>query len=130
MRRINQKPLSTNDQWQGRRFPTPIYKAFKRITTILLNVVRPPKPPDAPLFAHYRWGVSNILSDVDNPCKSFQDVLFNYWNMKDKDHRVRFLILEKVKTNKGEEFIEFHVDDETKELVPYLESLLAELKGE
>ena len=128
MRRINQKPLSVNEAWQGRRFRTKRYNDFRRETLLRLSVVRPPKPPDATLFVDICWGMSNILADVDNPCKVFIDVLFEWWGIKDKDHRIRFLNLRKVKTNKGEEFIEFHVGDYDDELVPYLESLLAELK--
>ena len=130
MQYLKQKPFSVNDAWQGQRFRTKLYVAFAERVTRILQLIRPPKPDaDAPLFAHYMWGLSNVLSDVDNPAKPFQDVLFDAWKMKEKDHRVRFMILEKIKTKKGQEFIGFHVDtDDT--LIEYLEKLLARLKLE
>ena len=131
MFRIKHKPMSVNVAWKGQRFTSAAYSKFKMIVGVLLKTMRPKpnRPPDAPLFAHYRWGVSNMQSDVDNPTKPFQDVLFDYWGVKQKDHNVEFLILEKHKTAKGQEFIDFHVDDKAA-LVSYLERLITELKGE
>lgn len=129
MRFIKHKPMSVNQAWQGRRFRTPLYKQFAKTLTDILRLIRPAKPKDERLFAHYVWGVSNTLSDVDNPTKPFQDVLFDAWDMKDKDHRVCFMVLEKVKTEKGQEFIGFHVDSKAG-LVDYLEKLVERLKRE
>lgn len=127
MKMIKHKPMSVNQAWQGKRFRTPLYKRFSDAITLLLRSIRPPKPTGTHLFAHYIWGVSNFQADVDNPTKPFQDVLFNSWNMKNKDHRVEFMILEKIKTKKGDEFIAFHVDD-TDSLVEYLEKIIERLK--
>ena len=128
--KIPQKPLSVNEAWQGRRFASAAYKNFKRVTNILLNVLRPKMPPvKSILFAHYRWWVSNIGADTDNPVKPFQDVLFNHWNMKSSDSHIHVLLIEKRKTKKGDEAIEFHVDD-IDTLIPYLEAYIAELKAE
>ena len=129
MFRIRQKAMSVNVAWKGKRYTSTAYSQFKLIVGILLNKLKPntDKPPDAPLFAHYRWGMSNMQADIDNPTKPFQDVLFHYWGIKDQDHRIQFLILEKAKADKGDEFIEFHVDDRA-QLVDYLEKLVAQLK--
>ena len=77
---IKHKPLSVNEAWKGERFKTPLYKKFIYDITILIRSLRPrPKKPDTDksLFAHYIWGVSNNSADTDNPCKPFQDTLFN-----------------------------------------------------
>ena len=96
----------------------------------LIRRIRPQKPAtDAPVFAHYVWGFSNSQSDIDNPVKPFQDVLFDTWQMKSKDHQVQFMIVEKTKTKKGQEFIGFHVDAKAN-LIEYLENVLARLKAE
>ena len=96
---------------------------------LLLNVLRPKKPEGDTYFAHYVWGFSSQSSDVDNPTKPTQDVLFDYWGMKSKDQRVKFMILEAVSVEKGDEFIGFHVDDK-ENLVEYLENLVKTLKKE
>ena len=127
MKKIPVKPLSVNEAWQGRRFATKAYNNFKRVVSLFLNRIRAPQPPDTHLFAHYRWGQSNFGADVDNPTKPFQDVLFSHWNTK--DHRVVFMLLEKVKVAKGQEFIEFHVDS-SDNLIEYLECVIKELKEE
>ena len=127
---LKYKPLSVNKAFTGQRYKTPLYKVFvKAITDLLAYVAKPPKPPDTRLFAHYVWGFSNNQSDVDNPTKTFQDVLFDYWGLKNKDHRVRFMILEARKCEKNEEFIGFHVDNQDN-LIEYVENLLEKLKSE
>ena len=130
MKYIPYKPMSVNIAWQGQRFRTPLYKKFALDVGRLLRRIRPQKPaPDAPVFAHYVWGFSNSQSDIDNPTKPFQDVLFDAWEMKSKDHQVQFMIIEKAKTKKGQEFIGFHVDAKAN-LIAYLENVLARLKKE
>ncbi len=131
MFRIKQKAMSVNIAWKGQRFSSDAYGQFKMIVGILLNKLKPKadKPPDTPLFAHYRWGMSNMRGDVDNPAKPFQDVLFHHWGIKDQDHKVEFMILEKMKATKGEEFIDFHVDDKAA-LIAHLEQIIEGLKGE
>ena len=130
MKYIPYKPMSVNLAWQGRRYRTPLYTKFAIDVGLLIRRIRPPKPaPDASLFAHYVWGFSNSQSDVDNPVKPFQDVLFDTWKMKAKDHQVQFMIIEKATAKKGQEYIGFHVDAKAN-LIGYLENVLARLKNE
>ena len=130
MKYIPYKPFSVNEAWQGRRYRTPLYTKFALDVGRLIRRIRPQKPAaDAPVFAHYVWGFSNSQSDIDNPVKPFQDVLFDTWQMKSKDHQVQFMIVEKTKTKKGQEFIGFHVDAKAN-LIEYLENVLARLKAE
>ena len=129
MKRVNIKAMSVNDAWKGRRFPTDLYEVFREKVSLLLRKKDTPKVDTGKgwLFAHYRWGISTMgKSDTDNPCKQFQDVLFDRYGLKDV--RVRFLILEKVKAEKGEEFIDWEVQDEAC-LIEYLEDLLEHLKS-
>ena len=128
MHKIPLKPLSVNQAYQGRRYRTRAYKAFISDALILLNHLKPEKPRGESLMAHYRWGVSSRQSDTDNPTKTFQDTLFDYWGMKTQDSKVEFIILEKVWVKKGEEFISFHVDSH-KHLATYLQELSDERKG-
>ena len=132
MNRIKYKPISVNRAWQGRRFKSDGYKIFKRDLCILLTMFKKKlknKLIGKPLFAHYRWGVSNFRSDVDNPTKPFQDVLFDRLYPETDDHKVEVMLLEKVPVKKGDEFIEFHVDDRSN-LIPYLEDYIEYLKRE
>lgn len=130
LEQIDQKPMSVNDAWQGRRHKSPKYKQYIKAVLGWLYRVKPKKPDDTiPLFAHYRWGQSNIGADTDNPCKPFQDILFKeYWKLK-SDHRIEFIILEKEKTLKKEEFIQFRVDSK-KELIEHLKSIIERLECE
>ena len=50
-------------------------------------------------------------------------------DLKNKDHRVRFMILEARKCEKNKEFIGFHVDNQDN-LIEYVENLLERLKSE
>ena len=121
MKFIKIKPLSINEAFQGRRFKTPLYRIFTDAVTRLLLAIKPTKPnPDAPMFSHYIFGVSNMQADVDNMVKCFQDRLFSSWGI---------MIVEKTKTKKGQEFIGFHVDAKAN-LIEYLENVLARLKAD
>ena len=125
---IKRKPMSVNEAWQGRRFRTPTYKQFRKDVTPLLHASRVSSvPKDKPLFVHYVFGVSNMGADIDNPCKPITDILFDFLGVN--DNRIEKMFIEKVKTDKGKEFIGFHVDT-TDDLIEYLEKLLAGLKKE
>ena len=120
--------MTVNRAWKGRRFRSNFYAAFRRDILRLLARLKPQKPrKDAPLFVHYRWGVSNIRTDVDNPTKPFQDILFDYWDLNDE--KINFLILEKKKVAKGEEYISWVADDR-EALCDYLEMLIQGLREE
>jgi len=104
--RLNIKPLSVNEAWQGKRYKTPQYKRYERDVILLL---RPMEIPEGPLELHITWGFSNAASDLDNPAKLFIDCLQKKYGFDDK--RITKLVLEKVKVKKGEEFIEWEVSD-------------------
>lgn len=102
--KINIKPLSVNQAWQGKRFKTKLYSAFEQ--EFLLKL-KPLKLPDPPYSVYYEFGLSNVLSDWDNPIKPAQDVLQKKYKFNDKD--IFEAIVRKVKVDKGLEYILFEI---------------------
>ena len=103
MHRVDIKPMSVNEAWQGSRFKTPKYKAYARDLSLIL----PPSVaiPAGPLQVEYEFGVSNMQADYDNPIKPFQDVLQTKYGFNDS--RIMRAVIEKVKVPKGKEYIKF-----------------------
>ncbi len=108
--KINVKPLSVNEAWQGKRFKTPIYSRYERAVLLML---KPIKLNKAPYSVQITFGFSNVLSDIDNPLKPFLDILQKRYDINDRD--IYELIVKKQVVKKGFEFIEFEIN-------PYLES--------
>ena len=105
MKRINVKPLSVNQVWQGKRFKTKKYKDYeKTVLSILPNL----KIPEGNLKLVLTFGFSSKLSDWDNPIKPLQDILQKKYNFNDS--RVFKAEVEKVIVKKGKEFIEFSIE--------------------
>lgn len=94
------KPISVNEAWRGRRFKTDRYNDFQMLMLLLL--------PKAEIKSFKRlkltFGMSNSLSDIDNPVKMTIDCLQKKYGINDRD--LIYLELHKVKTEKGAEFIE------------------------
>lgn len=102
--KINIKPLSVNEAWQGKRFKTNAYKAYEK--KMLLSL---PKMaiPTGKMKVVFEFGLSNVCSDIDNPVKPFLDVLQKkYWF---NDRNVIEMEVKKVKTDKGKEYIKFQL---------------------
>lgn len=102
--KIDIKPLSVNQAWQGKRFKTKLYSAFEQ--EFLLKL-RPLKLPEPPYSVYYEFGLSNVLSDWDNPIKPTQDVLQKKYGFDDKD--IFEGVVHKVKVDKGLEYILFEI---------------------
>jgi len=105
MHTINIKPMSVNEAWQGRRFKTPQYKSYARDLSLMLP--RSVSVPVGPLKVEYEFGMSNMLSDYDNPIKPFQDVLQAKYGFNDA--QIIEAVVRKVKTKKGQEYIKFAI---------------------
>ena len=105
MVRIEIKPLSVNEVWQGKRFKTQKYKKYENELLCILPKITIPKPP---YKLYLTFGMSNVLSDWDNPVKPFQDVLQKKYGFNDKD--IFEAHVYKVKVKKGEEFIKFSIE--------------------
>lgn len=105
MIKIPIKPLSVNEAWQGRRFKTPKYVQYERDVLLLLPKI---KLPDPPYKITYVFGLSNKLSDLDNPVKPITDILQKKYGLNDKD--IYEAHLTKKITPKGKEYIEFKIE--------------------
>ena len=102
MRRINIKPLSVNEVWQGKRFKTPKYKGYEKHVLMLLS---PLEVRGERLSLLLRFGLSSKNADVDNPVKPFLDILQKRYGFNDR--QIYRLTVEKEDVAKGEEYIEF-----------------------
>jgi len=104
MNRVDIKPLSVNEVWQGRRFKTKKYKAYEKE---VIYTLRPMVIPEGPLQINLKFGFSNSASDFDNPVKPFVDCLQKKYGFNDK--RIRRAIIDIEMVKKGNEFIEFEL---------------------
>lgn len=107
MTRIDIKPLSVNQAWQGRRFKTPLYKQYERDLLLLLpgNIV----VPDGELKLEVEVGFSSKASDLDNAIKPFQDVLQKKYGFDDKN--IIHFVATKIIVPKGQEYIKFRIEE-------------------
>lgn len=105
MKRIDIKPLSVNQAWQGRRFRSQKYKDYQNHLSLLL----PPKRDEykGNLRIEIKYGFSSKLGDIDNPCKPFLDILSKKYGFNDK--QVFELYQEKELVPKGKDYIEFNI---------------------
>ena len=103
--KLNEKPLSINEAWQGKRFKTPIYKSYEE--TILLTMPKGKVDPDEMLRIEFFFGFSNKASDLDNPVKLLLDIAQKKYGFNDKN--VFELNVRKCIVKKGEEFIQMGI---------------------
>jgi len=104
MLKIQIKPLSVNEVWQGQRFKTQKYKIYEQEVFYSLPNI---DIPEGDLTIELIFGISNMASDYDNMIKPFQDILQKKYGFN--DNRIQEAKIKKVKTKKGEEFIEFKI---------------------
>lgn len=104
MIRINIKPLSVNEAWQGRRFKTDKYIAYQKLVAYMLPKI---DIPNAPFEVFYKFGFSSASSDWDNPIKPLQDILASHYKFNDKQIKKATITTEMVK--KGLEYFEFEI---------------------
>jgi hypothetical protein len=100
--RLDIKPLSANEAWQGRRFRTPKYNRYIRDILMILpsfNV------PEGHLELKLTFGFSNAASDFDNPVKCFVDCLQKKYGFNDK--MIKRCVIEVEQVKKGCEFVEW-----------------------
>ena len=95
-------PLSVNKVWAGRRFKTPLYKAYEQEMIYMLPKV---VIPQGKLKITLVWGISSRLADIDNPIKPFLDCLQKKYGFDDK--RIYELNVKKKDVKKGEESNDF-----------------------
>lgn len=63
--------------------------------------------PEPPYHVQFVFGMSSLLSDVDNPVKPVLDILQKKYSFNDRD--VSKITAEKIKVEKQEEYIEFQI---------------------
>lgn len=102
--RVNIKPLSVNQAYQGRRFARPELTAYKN--SIVASLRREVCPTGA-LQVSYTFGVSSKNADLDNCVKAFQDALSARYDFNDK--QICRMIAEKVIVPKGQEYVAFDI---------------------
>jgi Holliday junction resolvase RusA-like endonuclease len=103
--KLNQKPLSINEAFQGRRFKTPKYKEYEK--EILLRMPSGKVATDQMLRVEFFFGFSNKASDLDNPCKLLLDLAQKKYGFNDS--HVYELNVRKCIVKKGEDFIQMGI---------------------
>lgn len=104
MVKIDIKPISVNECWQGRRFKTPKYKKYETDCLYLLPQLNIGEPPYGIWFV---FGFSNFAADIDNPVKPILDILQKKYGFNDRD--IIEMNLTKIKVQKGMEYIKFSI---------------------
>jgi Holliday junction resolvase RusA-like endonuclease len=103
--KINEKPLSVNLAWQGKRFKTPKYKDYEK--AILIRMPAGKVSPDQMLRVDFFFGFSNKASDLDNPVKLLMDIAQKKYAFNDSN--VYELNVRKCIVKKGEDFIQMGI---------------------
>jgi Holliday junction resolvase RusA-like endonuclease len=103
--KLDIKPLSINEAFQGRRFKTEKYNRYEKAVLLLLPKLQIPEPP---LKLSLVFGFSNIAADLDNPAKLFIDCMQKKYGFNDK--HIFELNIRKEVVKKGAEFIGFQID--------------------
>lgn len=80
--KIDIKPLSVNEAYQGKRFKTPKHKTYGKELTLKLPKIKMPAPPYRFII---EYGLSSKLADIDNPTKPFLDFLCKKYKFDDRD---------------------------------------------
>ena len=110
--KLSIKPLSVNDCWQGKRFKTPLYKAFEKEMMFMIPSTKE-KFSDM-LSVSFEFGFSSTLADLDNPVKPTMDILQKKFGFNDR--HVFEINLRKYIVEKGKEFISVRIEN----LLPFL----------
>ena len=103
--KINEKPLSVNLAWQGKRFKTPKYNDYEK--AILIRMPAGKVAPDQMLRVDFFFGFSNKASDLDNPVKLLMDIAQKKYAFNDSN--VYELNVRKCIVKKGEDFIQMGI---------------------
>jgi len=106
MNKLNIKPLSVNQAFQGRRFKTQAYKTYEQAVLLSLPKII---VPDGFLVLRLEFGHSNKLSDIDNGIKPFLDCLQKKYGFN--DNKVKLLIVAvNNDVKKGDEYTKFAIE--------------------
>lgn len=97
--------MTVNQAWQGRRYKTPKYKAWReQINWMLPATIDVPK---GRLMLMVTFGVSSKLSDLDNLLKPFIDGLQDKYGFNDR--KIYVGLCAKIDVPKGQEYIKWEL---------------------
>lgn len=102
---LNIKPLSVNRAWQGKRFKSRDYEVYEKLMLVSLPAGKLPEPP---YRVFYEFGLSNKLSDWDNPIKATQDCLQKKYGFNDNE--IYEAHVRKRIVKKGQEYIKIKIE--------------------
>ena len=105
--RVNIKPLSVNEAWQGRRYKTDEYKSFERAMLLMLPNMK--IDFKGQLVVDLTFGFSSRASDIDNPVKPVLDCLQKKYGFN--DNKIYKLNLHKEIVKSGNEFLELKINE-------------------
>lgn len=103
--RVDMKPLSVNEAWQGKRYKSDKYNAYEMEMLLRLP---PGKLPNPPYRVYYEFGFSNKLCDFDNPCKPLGDILQKKYGFNDNE--IYEAHIRKVIVRKGQEYVQVRIE--------------------
>lgn len=103
MYRMNIKPMSVNEAWQGRRYRSKKYVQYCTNLLLLLPKLTVPKNN---LEINFIFGITAI-SDIDNPLKLILDIFQKKYKFDDK--QIMKLTVEKKIVKQGQEFFLFDI---------------------
>ena len=103
---IKIKPLSINEAYKGKKYKTDRHNQYAKDVTLMLPEHAPFKRK---LKLSITFGFSSKGSDIDNCVKPFQDLLYKKYRFN--DNQIYELNVKKEIVKKGEEFINFYIDE-------------------
>lgn len=105
--KLDVKPLSVNQCWQGRRYKTKIYKEYEKNMLMLLPNIQLEFKNNLRICITFAF--SNSTSDIDNPLKPMLDILQKKYLFNDR--AVYELNVKKEVVKKGKEFINIKITE-------------------
>lgn len=104
--KIECKPLSVNQAWQGKRFKTDSYKKYEK--ELLLILPKTKFKFDGMLRVELFFAFSSAASDLDNPVKPILDILQKKYQFDDK--QIFELNIRKCNVPKGKEYLSILIE--------------------
>jgi Holliday junction resolvase RusA-like endonuclease len=103
--KINEKPLSVNGAFLGRKIKSAAYREYEK--TMLFMMPAGKIDSTDMLRIEFFFGFSSKSADIDNPCKPLIDLAQKKYGFNDK--MVFELNVRKCIVKKGEEFIQMGI---------------------
>lgn len=108
MIKVNVKPLSVNQAWQGKRYKTKLYQNYEKKMIAILPKLDFKIEKTEKLSIAFVFGFSSIKSDLDNPVKPLLDIFCKKYLFDDS--QIFQINISKKKVEKGNDFIAFNIE--------------------